>query len=59
MSMSEAASKIAELKKNGMTIVKPSDELMNGLREIGATMLSDWKKSAGADGETILNAYYK
>ena len=59
MSMSEASSKIAILKKNGMTIVTPSDELMKGLREIGATMLSDWKKSAGADGETILNAYNK
>ncbi len=59
MSMNETATKIAILKKNGMTIVKPSDELMTGLREIGVKMMADWKKAAGADGETILNAYYK
>lgn len=59
MSMKETAAKVAILKENGMTIVKPTDELMKGLREIGVKMMADWKKEAGADGETILNAYYK
>jgi TRAP-type transport system periplasmic protein len=59
MSMNETAAKVAILKKNGMTIVKPSDELMKGLREIGVKMMADWKKAAGSDGETILKAYNK
>ena len=58
MSRKETASKTAILAKNGMKIVAPSDDLMKGLKAIGATMLEDWKKSAGADGKAILDAYY-
>ncbi len=58
MSRKETASKTAILAKNGMKIVTPSDELMKGLKAIGATMLEDWKKAAGADGKAILDAYY-
>ncbi|VAV88326.1 TRAP transporter solute receptor, unknown substrate 5 [hydrothermal vent metagenome] len=57
MSQAETASKTKILKDNGITIVTPSDDLMKGLRAIGATMLSDWKKDAGAEGEAILKAY--
>jgi len=57
MSQKEAAEKIAILREHGMKIVKPSAELMKGLRAIGVKMMADWKKSAGADGEKILNAY--
>ena len=57
MSQAETAAKIKILKDNGITIVTPSDELMKGLRAIGATMLADWKKAAGAEGEAILKAY--
>ncbi len=59
MSMKETDAKVAIMKKNGMKIVKPSDELMKGLREIGTKMMADWKKSAGADGEMILSTYNK
>ena len=59
MSKSETAAKVAILKKNGMKIVKPSAELMKGLKAVGAKMLEDWKAAAGAEGEKILGAYNK
>ena len=58
MSRKEAAAKTAILAKNGMKIVTPSEDLMNGLKAIGAKMLEDWKKAAGAEGKAILDAYY-
>ena len=57
MSKAETEAKVAELKENGITVVEPSEELMAGLREIGAGMLEDWKAEAGADGEALLGAY--
>mgnify|MGYP000297563114 CR=1 FL=1 len=57
MSKAETAAKVAILKENGITVVEPSAELMAGLKAIGAQMLDDWKVSAGAEGETLLNAY--
>jgi TRAP-type C4-dicarboxylate transport system substrate-binding protein len=57
MSKKETADKIAIMKDNGMKIVTPSDELMNGLKEVGSTMLMDWKKDAGKDGEALLQAF--
>lgn len=57
MSMAETAAKVNILKDNGMTVVTPSAELMDGLKKIGAEMLTEWKASAGADGEAILKAY--
>src|SRR5690606_5879686 len=38
------------LAKNGMEIVKPSEELMAGLDKVGDTMLEEWLKRAGDDG---------
>ena len=57
MSKQETDAKIAILKENGMNIVTPSDELMNGLKEVGSTMLVDWKKAAGKEGENLLQAF--
>ncbi len=57
MSMKETAAKTAILKENGVVIVKPSAELMDSLRAIGADMLSGWKKDAGAEGAVLLKAY--
>jgi len=57
MSKAETAAKTKIMKDNGMKIVKPSAELMAGLKEIGAKMLVDWKKAAGAEGAEILKAY--
>ncbi|WP_169569372.1 TRAP transporter substrate-binding protein [Sneathiella limimaris] len=57
MSMAETAAKVKILKDNGMTVVTPSAELMDGLKKIGATMLEDWSKAAGSEGEEIMKAY--
>jgi len=59
MSMEETAAKTAILKENGVIIVTPNPELMDSLKAIGAEMLSDWEKDAGAEGETLLKAYGK
>lgn len=57
MSKKETAEKTAILKENGIVIVTPSAELMAGLKDIGSEMIVDWKKSAGAEGEALLQAY--
>ena len=57
MSMQETATKTAILKENGVTIVTPSDKLMDGLKAVGAEMLVDWEKDAGAEGAALLKAY--
>jgi len=57
MSQKETASKIAILKANGIKIIEPSKTLMDGLKKIGAQMLVDWKKAAGAEGKEILSHY--
>ena len=59
MSKKETAEKIAIMKENGMNIVTPSAELMDGLKKVGDTMLADWKEAAGKDGEALLQAYMK
>ena len=53
----ETDEKIAILKENGVAIVTPSANLMNSLREIGATMSAEWAEKAGADGQALLDAY--
>lgn len=45
------------LAKNGMEIIKPSEELMAGLNKVGETMLDEWLKSAGEDGQKVIKAY--
>lgn len=45
------------LSKNGMEIVKPSQELMNGLDKVGQTMLTEWLDKAGADGKQVIDGY--
>jgi TRAP-type C4-dicarboxylate transport system substrate-binding protein len=57
MSVQETTEKTAELKENGVIIVTPSQTLMDSLKQVGAEMLNDWKKEAGADGEAILQSY--
>jgi TRAP-type C4-dicarboxylate transport system substrate-binding protein len=57
MSKKETAEKTAILKDNGIIVVTPSAELMAGLKEIGASMLEEWKKGAGPEGAELLKAY--
>ena len=48
-----------ELVKNGMTVSPPSPTLKADLKKVGETMIAEWVKSAGADGQAILDAYRK
>lgn len=45
------------LKKNRMTVVAPTPQLMSDMKKIGDELLADWVKAAGADGQEILKAY--
>jgi TRAP-type C4-dicarboxylate transport system substrate-binding protein len=47
------------LAKNGMTVGPPSAQLKSDLKKIGDTMTADWVKSAGADGQAIVDAFRK
>ncbi len=57
MSRAETGAKVEELKANGITVITPSAELMDGLRAIGAQMLDSWKTEAGDAGAALLGAY--
>lgn len=57
MSKKETQAKMQILKENNMQIVTPSEELMQGLKAIGETMLTDWKASAGDEGTALLKTY--
>lgn len=57
MSKAETKEKTEMLAKNGMTVHKPSDALMKGLRGIGKQMTDEWVAKAGADGKAIMKAY--
>jgi len=57
MSKTETKEKTDALSKNGMTVAKPSAQLMAGLKKIGAQMSDAWVKKAGADGRAVLKAY--
>ncbi len=46
-----------ELAKNGMTVAEASPEFLAELKVIGEKMTAEWLKTAGADGQTILDAF--
>lgn len=45
------------LRENGVTVSAPSPELEAGLAKLGETMTAEWLEEAGADGQTIIDAY--
>ena len=47
------------LVDKGMKIMKPSPKLMGDLRQVGAVMLADWEKKAGAEGAAVISAFRK
>ena len=47
------------LATNGMQVVPPGKDLVDGFVKIGQTMQADWVKKAGPDGEAVLAAYKK
>ncbi|MEO8739645.1 MAG: TRAP transporter substrate-binding protein [Casimicrobiaceae bacterium] len=48
-----------QLKQKGMNIVKPSAQLTADMKKIGDTMLQDWLKKAGPEGQSAVDAYRK
>jgi TRAP-type C4-dicarboxylate transport system substrate-binding protein len=50
---------LAEMAKNGMTVVAPSAALKADLVKVGGTMIDEWLKTAGAEGKAIVDAYRK
>ena len=50
---------LEQLAKNGMTVAQPSAQLKADFRKIGETMTAEWTKTAGADGQAIVDAYRK
>jgi len=50
---------LEQLAKNGMTVAPPSAQLKGEFRKIGDTMTAEWLKTAGADGQAIVEAYRK
>lgn len=48
---------IKELAAKGMTIAEPSDSVKKELAAIGEAMTADWIKSAGPEGQAVVDAY--
>jgi TRAP-type C4-dicarboxylate transport system substrate-binding protein len=59
--MSKAREKEGDelLAKNGMAVRAPDQGMKDAFAKVGAQMAQEWEKIAGADGQTILNAYRK
>ncbi|GAB4576685.1 MAG: TRAP transporter substrate-binding protein [Roseibium sp.] len=53
----ETRSKTEVLVENGITVVQPSDELIQDLAAIGETMSAEWQEEAGATGAAVLEAF--
>jgi TRAP-type C4-dicarboxylate transport system substrate-binding protein len=50
---------LEQLAKNGMKVETPSAALKADLRKVGETMSAEWVKTAGGDGQAVLDAYQK
>ncbi len=48
-----------ELAAKGMIISAPSDSIKNELTTIGQTMTAEWLKTAGPEGQAVIDAYRK
>ena len=46
-----------QLEKNGMKVIDAGPEFLKELQTIGAKMTAAWVKTAGADGQAILDGY--
>jgi TRAP-type C4-dicarboxylate transport system substrate-binding protein len=47
------------LQDNGMTVAPPSDAFKAELAEVGKTMVDEWLKKAGAEGEAVVGEFRK
>ncbi len=57
MAEKETVEKTQALADNGITVTKPSAELMSSLKAVGDVMAKEWAEEAGAEGKAILDAY--
>lgn len=48
-----------QLRKNGMTVDAGSPALRAELKKIGDTMVADWAKQTGSEGQSIIDAFRK
>lgn len=48
---------IEELRKNGMTIVEPSAQLLADVKAVGAKLTEEWIAKAGPNGKAVVDAY--
>ena len=48
-----------QMTKEGVTIHKPTAQLTADMKKVGETMLGDWLKKAGAEGQAAVDAYRK
>ena len=42
-----------------MNIIKPSAQLSGDMKKIGDSMVTDWTKKAGPEGQAVVDAYKK
>ena len=59
MSKKTNTESIDTLRKNGVNIVKPSAQLATDMKKAGDTMLAEWIKNAGAEGQAVVDAFRK
>ena len=59
MSMKETDAQTAVLKENGMSVVEPSAELLQGLMKIGEQMQTEWQESASEQAKSIVADFAK
>lgn len=59
MSKKTNVESLDNLRKNGMNIIKPSAQLTADMKKTGDTMLAEWIKNAGAEGQAMVDAYRK
>jgi TRAP-type transport system periplasmic protein len=45
------------LQKNGMTIHEPDAAMKAAFGKVGAQMVGEWEKKAGAEGQQLIKAY--
>ena len=45
------------LAKNGMTLHEPDAAMKSAFTKVGAQILDEWQKKAGAEGQTIIKTY--
>ncbi|MEO5700851.1 MAG: TRAP transporter substrate-binding protein [Casimicrobiaceae bacterium] len=46
-----------QLRKNGMNIIKPPEQLTADMRKVGNLMLAEWLRKSGENGRKVIDAY--